>query len=176
MAVDAVLLGLLEQDDLATLPGSEGVTPVTSQRCVPPLERKRRPAMIEGLDGERVRAVTGLTIRFLTCRRSFPPRGIVDVVVTGGAPVGERPKSHCLTVSGRKDPPFEFVAYGASDRSMPAQELETGILVVIEVERLPFETDRSVTNPAVARKLPKMRVPVAGRTERLERRVADRLC
>ena len=176
MAVDAVLLGLLEQDDLAILPGREGVTPFTNQRRVSPLERERRQPMIEGLDGESVHSVTELAVRFSTRGRSLPPHGIVDVVVTGDAPVGERPKSHRLTLSGRKGPPFQLVAFGASDRSMPAQELEAGVPVVIEVERLPFETDRAVTDPAVAGKLPQMRVPVAGSTKRLERRVADRLC
>lgn len=175
MAVDAVLLGLLEQDDLAILPGSESVTPVTSQRCVSPLERKCRPAMIEGLESERVHSVTELTRHFPAGRRSLPPLGIMDVVVTGGAPVGERPESHRFALSGRKGSSFQFVAFGASDRSMPAQKLEAGILVVIEVERLPFETHRAVTDPAVARKLAQMRISVAGSTERLERFVADRL-
>jgi len=130
--------------------------------------------MVKRLDDEGLDTVTELTIRFLTSRRSLPPRGIVDVGVAGRALVGERQESHRLAFTGRKTPLFELVACGASDGSMSAQKLEAGILVVIEVERLLVETHGAVTDTAVARKLPQVGVPVAGCAKRLQWFVADR--
>ena len=175
MAIDALLSRLFEQDDLTTLPRSGPVTPTAIQQCMRPVERKRRPTVVERLDPERINAVAKLALRVPAGHGCLPPRGIVDVTVAGGAPVRERPKAHRLTVPTRKAPALQLVAFRAGDRGMPTQELEAGILVVIEVEHLSPKTRRPMTGAAITRELTHMGISVAGNTQRIQRFVANGL-
>jgi len=66
------------------------------------------------------------------------------------------------------------VAFGTHNRSVPTKKLEAGILVVLEIKRLPAETYCAVARLAALSQLPQVDVRVAGRAECFERLVADR--
>ena len=133
MTVRTILLELTKRENLATVPCNALVTAIARQGTVPAVQGKRRNAVVEAGQDERIVCMTPQTLGVVFASAGDGSTRAVNIGMTCNACVGYGSIAHGPTGSGREGALIELVALAAFERRVLAEKLVTGISIVLKL-------------------------------------------